>query len=129
MVLVPRRAPRQTIRAREQRKDNTVSEGLLWAELKAKQLGVRFRRQEPIGPYIVDFACRTRRLVIELDGAGHWSNAAAAHDAERDAWLEAHGWRVFRIPDLYVYQQLDHAVEMIRDILENPHVLDFYNSG
>lgn len=125
---MPRRRRRQTQRARAQRKDNTVSEGLLWSELKNKQLGVRFRRQEPIGPYIVDFACRPHRLVIELDGAGHWSDQAAARDAERDGWLEAHGWVVFRIPDLYIYQQLDDAVEMIRNILQHPDMLERYNA-
>ena len=126
---VPRRSPRQTSRAREQRKDNTVSEGFLWSRLKKGQLGVRFRRQEPLGPYIVDFACRSHRLVIELDGASHWGAKAAAQDAQRDAWLESHGWRVFRIPDVYIYRQLDDAVEMIRDILENPERLNFYEQA
>jgi len=65
-----------------------------WSVLRDRRLlGYKFRRQRPIGPFIVDFACIERRLVIEADGGQHADNEA---DARRTAWLERHGWRVVR---------------------------------
>jgi len=62
--------------------------------LRAKRLqGWKFRRQYPIGPYIVDFACPAARLIVEADGSQHLNSG---HDARRDAWLDGQGWRVMR---------------------------------
>jgi len=57
--------------ARENRGDPTLAEVALWRELRGSQLGVRFRREDPIGPYIADFSCRARRLDVETDGGTH----------------------------------------------------------
>src|SRR5665213_3352596 len=81
-------------RARELRQTMTDAERRLWSVLRDRRLlGYKFRRQRPIGPFIVDFACIERRLVIEADGGQHADNEA---DARRTAWLERHGWRVVR---------------------------------
>ncbi|HWI87145.1 MAG TPA: endonuclease domain-containing protein, partial [Sphingomonas sp.] len=81
-------------RARTLRKNQTDAEHRLWKLLRAKRLeGWKFRRQLPIGRYIVDFACPAARLIIEADGGQHSENA---YDAARDQWLASEGWRVIR---------------------------------
>ena len=94
----------------------TIVERRVWHRLRAKQLGVKFRRQHPIGPYIADFACIQARLVVEVDGDTH----EAAYDMRRDAWLGSAGWRVMRISLQEVDEELDSLVEAIRTELENP---------
>ena len=73
---------------------------------------MRFRRQHPIGPYIVDFFCATRRLVIEVDGGQHDANRDA--DDRRTAWLEARGYRVLRFWNNDVLSNPEGAIEMIK---------------
>jgi len=69
----------------------------LWYVLRSRRfLGYKFRRQVPIGPFIADFACKSARLVIEVDGGSHGNDAQEARDAERTRWLESRGWRVLR---------------------------------
>jgi len=81
-------------RARTLRGNQTDAEHRLWKLLRAKRLqGWKFRRQFPIGRYIVDFACPTARLIIEADGGQHNDNA---YDTVRDQWLTSEGWRVIR---------------------------------
>ncbi|OKY74976.1 MAG: hypothetical protein BM485_11135 [Desulfobulbaceae bacterium DB1] len=82
-------------RARNLRKNQTEAEKLLWSSLRNRQIaGCKFRRQWPIGPYIVDFACLSRKLLIELDGGQH--SEAIAYDETRTKFLEAQGYRVIR---------------------------------
>jgi len=82
-------------RARQLRKNPTEAEKKLWSLLRLKQFdGHRFRRQAPIGPYIVDFFCPAAKLIIELDGGQHAVNAEA--DQIRTDWLQVHGYRVLR---------------------------------
>jgi very-short-patch-repair endonuclease len=84
-----------TGRARTLRRQSTRAETVLWRHLRGRQLaGCKFVRQEPIGPYFVDFICRERHLVIEVDGGQHAENAA---DAERDAVLRGLGYRIIRV--------------------------------
>jgi len=83
-------------RARELRGALTDAEQLLWQCLRNRQLGTKFRRQVPIGPFIVDFYCHEARLVIELDGETHAEEDRAALDAARSAWLAESGYRVLR---------------------------------
>jgi very-short-patch-repair endonuclease len=72
----------------------TDAERRLWSLLRDRRLdGYKFRRQRPIGPFIVDFACITHRLIVEADGGQHCDSE---DDARRSAWLESHGWRVIR---------------------------------
>jgi very-short-patch-repair endonuclease len=81
-------------RARELRRDATDAERRLWSALRDRRLrGYRFRRQHPIGDFIVDFACTQHRLIVEADGGQHADNEA---DRRRTAWLESEGWRVLR---------------------------------
>lgn len=85
-------------RARELRRNMTDAERVLWSVLRRKQLsGFRFRRQVQIGPYIADFVCPKMRLVIEVDGGQHSQEENALHDYLRTKFLEAHGYRVFRV--------------------------------
>lgn len=82
-------------RASELRKNPTEAERKLWAHLRLRQLGgYKFRRQHPIGPYIADFICIERKLIIEVDGGQHDDNKF--YDSKRDKWLENKGFRVLR---------------------------------
>jgi very-short-patch-repair endonuclease len=84
-------------RAKQLRKHMTDAERALWRHLRSRQLsGHKFRRQQPIGQYVVDFVCLEKRLVIELDGGQHAETDQASYDDERTAWLEQNGYRVLR---------------------------------
>ena len=86
-------------RARRMRKVLTPPELGLWRRLRNRQLGgYRFRRQHPIGPYILDFYCPEARLAVEVDGDSHGVEGAEVHDARRDAWLRSEGIATLRIP-------------------------------
>jgi very-short-patch-repair endonuclease len=74
----------------------TRAERVLWTGLRRYGAGGRFRRQHPVGPFVLDFCCPALRLVIELDGAVHDDPAQARRDAARTAWLQAQGYRVHR---------------------------------
>lgn len=84
----------KTRRARSLRGTPTNAEDKLWYHLRSRRLnGFKFVRQEPLGPYTVDFICREERLVIEADGGQHADNA---RDAVRDKWLVNHNYRILR---------------------------------
>jgi very-short-patch-repair endonuclease len=100
--------------ARALRREMTAVERRLWFLLRGRRLeGWKFRRQHPIGCFIVDFACVCRRLVVELDGGQH-AEARAVYDARRTEWLEAERWRVIRFWNDAVYSTPDEVVEAIR---------------
>src|ERR1041385_991674 len=81
-------------RARQLRINPTEAERRLWSALRDRRLrGCRFRRQHPVGDYIVDFASTRHRLIVEADGGQHADNI---EDQQRTAWLESEGWRVLR---------------------------------
>ena len=83
----------------------------MWSALRHRRLSrYKFRRQHPIGPYIVDFACTEHALVIELDGGQHADNAM---DMRRTAWLEAQGWKVIRFWNNDVLANTNGVVETI----------------
>jgi very-short-patch-repair endonuclease len=85
------------VRARQLRKRLTIGETLLWKELRElRRQGYHFRRQAPIAPYIVDFACFSQRVIIEVDGVQHQEPEALAADAARDADLKWRGFTVLR---------------------------------
>jgi len=103
---------RLTPRARALRRRMTNAEILLWSRLRAGQLDRRsFTKQFPIGEAVVDFACRSAKLVIELDGGQH--AAASEADAERTRVIEAHGYRVIRYWNGDVIQNLDGVLQDI----------------
>jgi very-short-patch-repair endonuclease len=83
-------------RVRALRHDSTPPEQLLWSVLRGRRLaGLKFRRQQAIGPYVVDFCCRDLNLIVELDGMSH--DDKTRQDAARDNWLRSQGYRLFRV--------------------------------
>ena len=105
----------KTARARALRRSSTDAELKLWNRLRANALGVKFVRQEPIGPYIVDFICRERRLVIEVDGGQHSDNQK---DVARDKWLSEHRYRVLRFWNNDILGNADGVLEVIAAVLQ-----------
>jgi len=95
--------------AKKLRKSLTEAERLLWSYLRNRQLGVKFRRQEPIGRYIVDFVCFEKRLVVEVDGGQH----GGSYDDERDRWLNMQGFRVLRFWNNEVLKNIEGVLEVI----------------
>ncbi len=100
------------LEARQQRKSPTASEARLWQELRRKALGVRVRRQQPIGPYIVDFLIASRQLIIEVDGEVH--GRQVNEDEVRQRNLEALGFRFVRVSAEEVMSDLDSVIRRIR---------------
>ena len=92
----------------------TLPEVLLWQAVRRNRLGVRFRRQHPIGPYILDFYCDPARLAVEVDGQVHDYPDRIAHDRRRTVWLEARGITVLRIPARTVFDNLDGVLEGLK---------------
>jgi very-short-patch-repair endonuclease len=104
-------------RARQLRKNLTDTERFVWARLRSRRFtGYKFRRQMPIGPYIVDFICLERRLVLELDGGQHVKQMD--YDAKRTRWLESQGFEVLRFWDHEALQDRETVAEVIWRRLE-----------
>ena len=90
----------------------THAETVLWKQLRARRFAeLKFRRQHPIGRFIVDFYCARYRLVIEIDGEVH--RGQVARDAARTAWLRARGYVVIRFENRQIEQDLDHVLGRI----------------
>ena len=103
---------RQT--ARRLRLNQTDAEDRLWRRLRHWPMqGTHFRRQVPIGPYIVDFACMAAHLAIELDGSQHGLDENVVRDATRTRWLEAAGYRVIRFWNNDLVNNMDGVLESI----------------
>jgi very-short-patch-repair endonuclease len=101
-------------RAKQLRRTMTRAETLLWRQLKAHRLaGLGFRRQAPMGHYIADFVSHSARLVIEVDGESHDSEAGVARDERRDAWFVGRGYRVLRFTNDDVKRNLEGVVLFI----------------
>ncbi len=103
--------------AKALRKNLTEAEKLLWYRLRKKQLGVKFRRQVPIGQYIVDFYSVESRLIIELDGGQHAETKI--YDDERIKFLENKGLTVIRYWNNQVLTETDAVIENISQYLQN----------
>lgn len=102
----------------------TDAERLLWYELKGRRFcGFKFRRQRPIGPYIVDFCCMERALVIELDGGQHNEPESIAYDQERTRFLEREHFRVVRFWDNEVFVNTEGVFERIFQLLTDPSLI------
>jgi len=100
--------------AKNLRKRSTHAEILLWKHLRAKQLeGLKFKRQQPIGNYIVDFVCFKKQIVIEVDGGQH--AIEKDKDKERDRWLEGQGFRVLRFWNNEVVANIEGVLEVVRE--------------
>jgi very-short-patch-repair endonuclease len=109
------RAPTRTIdNAQRLRRKMSVPEARLWNRLRTRAPGKPvFRRQHPIGPYVVDFYCAKARLAIEVDGVSHDMGDRPKHDIDRDAWLAKHGVRVVRIPARDLIREIDEAADAV----------------
>jgi len=105
---VPKRDLARTLRA-----DPTDAERRLWSLLRRRQLHLRFRRQQPVGPYIADFFCSAAKLIVELDGDQHGSEPHMAKDAIRTRWLEQRGFIVLRFPNALVLREEALVLETI----------------
>jgi very-short-patch-repair endonuclease len=95
----------------------TDAERILWRHLRNRALGVTFRRQHPIEPYVADFACLTAHLVIEVDGGQH---AGSERDLVRAAFLKGEGFRVLRFWNNEVLGNTASVLEVIREHLSAP---------
>jgi very-short-patch-repair endonuclease len=110
--MIRRREPYNTERARQLRADQTPPEGVFWSRVRGRRLGgLRFRRQHPIGPYIVDFACVEAMVVIEIDSSYH--EGRQERDAERDAQLDDRGWRTVRVTASQLAKNEDGVLETV----------------
>ncbi|WP_067735951.1 endonuclease domain-containing protein [Novosphingobium naphthalenivorans] len=113
---MPAFKPRNTSRARQLRNEATPAERLLWRHLARSQLGAKFSRQIPVGPYFADFLCRELALVIELDGHSH--EMRSSYDAARDRWMLEHGYHVLRFTNETVFRELEGVVALVREEIE-----------
>jgi len=110
--------PRVRDRARDLRKSRTLGEKAVQEYLRAfRPYGAHFRRETPIGPYVVDFAWLSARIVIEVDGASHELPDRPDHDRKKDAFLEKRGFRVIRVRDADAVANAERAFAPIDAVL------------
>ncbi|MBO9557946.1 MAG: DUF559 domain-containing protein [Caulobacter sp.] len=111
--------PRPTVaNARRLRKEMSLPEVKLWQAIRNGQVdGLKFRRQHPIGPFVLDFFCPAHKLAVEVDGQDHYFEDRAERDLARDRWLARHGIMTLRIPARWVLHSVDNAVMAIREQL------------
>ena len=107
------------VKAKRLRRDLTDTERKLWSILRSRQFeGAKFRRQQPIGPFIADFVCQEQRLIVEADGGQH---ADSNSDASRTTFLESRGYRVLRFWNNDILESLDGVAQAIAAALATPH--------
>jgi very-short-patch-repair endonuclease len=106
--------------ARNLRKKSTEAERHLWKKLRSKQfMGLKFRRQQPVGEFIVDFICFERKIIIEVDGSQHLSSAD--YDRKRDHWLESQGFTIFRFFNNEILSNISGVMECLyKFIMDHP---------
>jgi len=101
----------ETTLAKNLRKRSTDAERLLWKYRRTKQMeGLKFRRQEPIGNYFVDFVCYEKMMIVEADGGQH----SEERDADRDEWLKSQGFRILRFWNHDILLNIEGTLEVIR---------------
>jgi very-short-patch-repair endonuclease len=112
------REGQKTFTARRLRRDETFAEKRLWQQLRNRQFeGLKFVRQAPVGPYIADFLCRELKLILEVDGATHSTDAELARDRQRTHHLKDLGYMVFRLQNDEVVNGMDEVLTLIREAL------------
>ena len=113
---IRKRRPGATIRARQLRRGETDAEYRLWYRLRGREIGgYKFVRQVPLGPYVVDFLCRSKRLVVELDGEQHVDSDS---DVRRTAWLNAQGYSVLRFWNFEALREREAVLDTVLAVLE-----------
>jgi very-short-patch-repair endonuclease len=106
-------------KAKALRREMTHAERMLWSILRNRKInGAKFRRQQPIGPFIADFVCQEARLVVEADGGQH---ADSASDRRRTAFLNGAGYRVIRLWNNEINENLDGVAQAIAAAISAPH--------
>ena len=105
-------------RARQLREKSTATEQILWERLRGKQLdGFRFRRQHPIGNFIVDFYCHRAKLIVEVDGSIHLLKTEKAYDLERNEFFNERQFEVIRFSNQEVNHDIEDVLDRIRFLL------------
>lgn len=104
--------------ARKLRRNMTDAERKLWSLVRGRQLGVKIRRQVPIGRYIVDFLCQEKKLIIELDGGQHYTPDGLKRDKARDEFLRGLGYTVLRISNIDMMKHADSVLEEVHSHLQ-----------
>jgi len=116
------------IRAQQLRQDHTAAEAMLWSRLRNRQLdGFKFRRQHPIGRFIVDFCCAEQRLIIEIDGSVH--DQQTDYDQARTDALQVAGYRVLRFTNAQVEQHMAAVCADVRQTLTHLDGSKVYNAN
>jgi very-short-patch-repair endonuclease len=104
--------------ARQLRRDETLAEKRLWEQLRSRNLeGFKFVRQAPVGPFVADFLCREKKLIVELDGWTHSTNEELSHDAKRTVFLQQAGYRVIRFDNESAIDGMDGLLVLILEEL------------
>jgi very-short-patch-repair endonuclease len=104
---------------RQLRREQTDAEKLLWYCLRNRQLfGIKFRRQYPVGPYVLDFYCYEHKLWVELDGGQHYERVGIQHDEQRQAFLKSHGIYTLRFSNSEVLQAIEAVLLQIAEALK-----------
>ena len=120
--------PELQVATRDLRRRMTPAEQVLWQELRGQKLaGLRFRRQHPVGPFVLDFACPERLLAVELDGSVHL--VQQERDAARTATLEAYGWNVIRFANELVFSDLTTVLSTIETAARSRPIARGWNAG
>jgi len=106
-------------RAKTLRREMTLQEHMLWSRLRDRQLdNFKFRKQQPLGPFIADFVCQEKKLIVEADGSQH---SDSAYDTRRDQWLKERGYTVLRFWNNEINENLEGVLVAILDMLsKNP---------
>lgn len=111
--------PKTLTHARDLRKNLTNAEQRLWRHIRSEQLGIRFRKQHPIGGYIADFACLQPQLIIELDGGQHNEDKAVIYDEKRTQFFMSQGFHVLRFWNNDILENMDGVLEIIIKTIQN----------
>lgn len=112
-------APEYLIFVRQLRREQTDAEKLMWYCLRSRQLcGLKFRRQYPVGPYILDFYCHEYKFDVELDGGQHYESAGIQHDEERQVFLTSRSIHTLRFSNRDVLQHLESVLLQIAEAIK-----------
>ena len=111
--IAPKPRPQTTRNARKLRRKMTLPEVILWHWLRQRPEGLKFRRQHPTGPYVLDFFCNDARLAIEVDGEAHSRGDRPQRDADRDTWLRSAGIETLRIPAAELLKDADAVLQWV----------------
>lgn len=122
--LLARATTKQTVRtAKALRRDMSLPEVMLWQIPRTKPEGIKFRRQHPLGPYVLDFYCTAAKLAFEIDGIAHDMGDRPKRDDIRDRFLESKGLRVVRIPATEVLKDVGEVANMIIRSCHSPSTI------